>query len=97
MKVRFSRKALRQLAEVLSAIDSDNPKAANKVAAQIRRAIDRIAAFPFSSRPANRPGVRVLPALPYPYLVFYEVDENAQEIHVLRIRHMARNPKRHLD
>jgi plasmid stabilization system protein ParE len=32
----------------------------------------------------------------YPYLVFYSVDEAAKEVHILRIRHGARDPSKHL-
>jgi toxin ParE1/3/4 len=97
VKVRYLPKALGQLAEILATIEAENPKAAAKVATRIHRSVERVAAFPFSSRATSHPGVRVLPTLPYPYLVFYEVDERAQEVRILRVRHMARNPKRHLD
>jgi toxin ParE1/3/4 len=97
VKIRYTRRAIAQLDSIYSYIEADNPRAAKAVKARIQRAIGRLAQFPYSSRATDRLGVRVLPIVRYPYLVFYSVDDAAQEVHILRIRHSARDPASHLD
>lgn len=97
MKIRYTQKALAQLDQVYSDIEAHDPRAAARVAARIQRAIERVARYPYSCRASELPGIRVLTIVRYPYLVFYTVDEAAQEVHILRIRHGARDPSHHLD
>ena len=66
------------------------------MAVAIRRSIERLADFPYSSRPSEVPGIRELPVVRYPYVVFHAVDDDAHEVHVLRVRHTAHDPARHL-
>ena len=96
MKVRYSSRALRQLDDFFVFIETDNPAAARRVMTRIQRSIDRLTQFPYSCRETERPGIRVMSIVRFPYLVFYRVDEAAQEVQILRVRHSARNPKRHL-
>ena len=96
MKVRFSSRALVELERILDHIESQSPTAARRVSARIKKAIERIGRFPYSSRPTSKPEVHVLPLVRYPYLIFYRVDEAAQEVHILRVRHDARDPTQHL-
>ena len=97
MKVRYTAKALKQLDEIFSYIAEQNPGAARRVKAKIKGAIKRLGRHPYSARPTERPGIRVLAVVRYPYLVFYTVDENAREVHILRIRHSSQDTARHLD
>jgi len=89
MKPSFSRRALAQIAEIEATIAAENPSAA----ASFVRRIDRLAALlarrPELGRATNLDGVRVMPARPYPYLLFYAL-ASAGGITVLRVRHMAR-------
>jgi toxin ParE1/3/4 len=97
VKIRYTPKALARLDAIYSYIEAHNPRAATAVKARIRRAIDRLARFPYSCRATARPGIRVLPIVRYPYLVFYTVDEAAREVRIPRVRHSAQDPARHLD
>ena len=97
MKVRYTPKALAQLDQIYSYIEAHDPRAAKRVKARIKQAIERLARHPYSCRASEHPGIRVLSIVRYPYLVFYSVDEAAQEVHILRIRHGARDPRHHLD
>ena len=97
MKIRYTPKALAQLDAIYSFIESHNPRAAKAVEARIQRAIGRLARFPYSCRATDPPGIRVLPIVRYPYLVFYAVDEAAQEVQILRVRHSSQDTVRHLD
>ncbi|MFZ1102133.1 MAG: type II toxin-antitoxin system RelE/ParE family toxin [Hyphomicrobiaceae bacterium] len=97
MNVRYTVKALKQLDEIFSYIAESDPGAAQSVKARIQRAINRLGRHPYSARPTERAGIRVLAVVRYPYLVFYTVDEAAREVHILRIRHSSQDPARHLD
>ena len=63
----------------------------------IKRTIERLADFPRSARPSEVPGIRELPIVRYPYIVFYTIDDAAQEVHILRVRHTSQDPEHHLD
>ena len=49
-----------------------------------------LARHPAIGRRTSLRNVRVFIALPYPYLVFYKIDEERGEVTVLRVRHVAR-------
>ena len=97
MRIRYTRKALAQLDQIYSYIESHNPSAAKRVKAHIKHAIGRLARTPYSYRATEHPGIRVLSIGRYPYLVFYSVHEDLQEVHILRVRHGAQDPARHFD
>lgn len=88
MIVRFTPTARSELWDILVYIKERNPAGARNVAARIRRALDRIVAFPHHGRPTSDPGIRLILALPYPYMIFYEPLES--EIVVHRVRHARR-------
>lgn len=95
-RVRYLPKAVQQLDDIFTYLHGLNPAAARRVAGIIRRSIERIADFPHSARPSEVPGIRELVIARYPYLVFYAVDDEKQEIHILRVRHASQDPKEHL-
>ena len=97
MKIRYTRKALAQLDEIYSYIEAHNPSAAKRVKARIKQSIARLGRDPYSCRATENPGIRLLAIVRYPYLVFYSVDDTAKEVHILRIRHGARDPSKHLE
>jgi len=97
VKIVYTRKALGQIDQIYRYIDARDPAAALKVKARIRRSIDRLANRPYSARPSDRPGVRVLTVTRYPYIVLYNVNESAQQVRILRVRHTAQNPAHHHD
>ena len=98
MIVRYTRRAQAQLDEIHSYIESHDPRAARAVVAYIRDSIARLGWFPERYRKTDRlPGVRMLPIVRYPYLVFYTIDATAEEVWILGIRHSSRDPSRYLD
>jgi plasmid stabilization system protein ParE len=54
-----------------------------------------LADFPFSGRAQSVEGVRKLVVRKYPYLVYYTVDQEADEVNILTIQHAAK--ERELD
>jgi toxin ParE1/3/4 len=97
LKIRYHRSAVRQLDKIFTDITLVNPRAAHRVNQAVKRSIERLASFPYSTRASEVPGIRELPVVRYPYNVFYSVDEAAREVHILRVRHTSRDPRRHLD
>ena len=90
MKVSFSPTALAALGEIHTYIAKDSPRAADEVVTYIEKLCLKLADFPGIGRPTGLEGIRVVPAVRYPYLIFYKVIEPGQEVRILRIRHGAR-------
>ena len=89
MKVVFSRLALDELDEILGFIAERSPLGAQHVEARMRRALDHIGRYPEAAeRLAQRPDVRRLPLVRYPYVIYYEIGADA--VTILRILHGAR-------
>jgi toxin ParE1/3/4 len=89
MMVRYSSLALAELDAILSGLAAKNPTAAQRFEHRIRQVSERMARFPRGFQEvAERPGVRRVPLVRYPYLVFYKVI--ADEVVVVRVVHGAR-------
>ncbi len=89
MKVVFTDAAVDDLASIAAYLEANYPSAAATVERRLRIVIARIARWPESARRVvERPGVRVVPLVRYPYKVFYRVTEEAVEI--LHIHHTSR-------
>ncbi len=77
MKVEYSKRAtgdLRKAAEESRAFGQGN---AASVEARFREIIARIAEYPeAAARVTERPGMRVIPLIRYPYKIFYRVIED---------------------
>jgi plasmid stabilization system protein ParE len=83
---------LAQIDQIYSYIEAHDPAAAIKVKARIKRSIDRLAHRPYPARSSDRPDVRVLTVSRHPYIVLYSVNEAAQQVRILRVRHTAQDP-----
>lgn len=72
-------------------VASYGPEMTEAVEARLRHLLDHIRREPNAApRIEERPGVRVIPLIKYPYKIFYRTTENA--VRVLRIRHTSRRP-----
>jgi plasmid stabilization system protein ParE len=91
VKLRFTPRATRDLAEIAEYLRTRNPSAALAVRAAMLRSLQTLMRFPALGRPQNVGGVRKLVTLRYRYLVYYMVDEGADELVVLTIQHPARS------
>ncbi len=91
MKVVVHGAAAGDLDDILEWISKDNPRAAAELVRRILTRIDRLAIPGLShiGRPGLAEGTREL--VEAPYIIVYEVDEEADEITVLAIVHGARN------
>jgi toxin ParE1/3/4 len=96
-KIRYRPPALAQLDAIFDHITASNPAAAHRVIGAIKHRIDLLAAFPRSAKESEIPGIREMPIVRYPYVIFYAVDDDAEEVHILRVRHTSQDPAHDLD
>lgn len=93
MRVRWLRKALRNLDEEATYIAADDPAAARQVVSRIFEAIEQLDEHPATGRPGRVPGTREFVVRNTRYIVPYRVRGDAVEI--LRVFHASRRlPKR---
>ena len=89
MKVIYTDEALRDLDEILEFIELHYPAISVAFEERLRAIEQRIESWPKSAEEvAQRPGVRVVPFVRYPYRLFYRIADDAVE--VLHIHHGAR-------
>ena len=96
MKLRFTPRAVQDLADIGDYIGERNPKAALRVRAAILESLQNLVMYPLFGRQQKVAGVRKLVTRQYPYLVYYTVDDPAEEIIILTIQHSARG-REHTD
>jgi toxin ParE1/3/4 len=90
MRIVWTRKALRHLAEIHTYIEQDKPEAARKVAAAILKTVALLAQHPHLGRPGRKAGTRELIVADTPYLVPYQVRGN--RLIILAVLHGAQRP-----
>jgi toxin ParE1/3/4 len=89
MKVRYASRALAELDAILADLAAKNPLAAERFEQRISQIAERIGRFPEGYQEvAQRPGVRRVPLVRYPYLIFYKTYPD--EVVILRVVHGAR-------
>jgi plasmid stabilization system protein ParE len=91
VNVRYTKRALAQIDEVLTYIEARSPQGAGHVRDRIVALIALLQDHPYAGRLTTRAYIRRLPD-PYPYLIDYRV--TATEIIIMRFRHAARRPPR---
>lgn len=90
MKVVYTDEALHNLDEILAFIAANYPTVLAAFELRLRAVERRIGRWPNSATEVEqRPGVRVVPLLRYPYKIFYQVTPDAVE--VVYIHHAARS------
>jgi addiction module RelE/StbE family toxin len=87
MRVRWLRRARRQVDEIGAYIARDNPAAADRVVERIRQAADRLAAHPLMGRQGRVIDTRELVVPGTPYIVAYRV--RGQSVQILAVQHSA--------
>ncbi|HEX5846449.1 MAG: type II toxin-antitoxin system RelE/ParE family toxin [Rhodoplanes sp.] len=90
MKLRFTPRAIANLIEIADYIRAHNPTAARRVRAAIYDSLQNLILFPYVGRKQKVEGVRKFVTRKYAYLVYYTVDEAAEEIVILNVKHPAR-------
>ncbi len=90
MKIRFTPRAARDLADIGDYIRERNSEAALRVRASILESLQSLVLFPEAGRRQNVEGVRKLVTRRYSYVVYYTADETTEEIVIISIQHPAR-------
>ena len=89
MRVRYASRALAELDAILADLAAKNPIAAERFEQRISQIAERIGRFPEGFQEvAQRPGVRRVPLVRCPYLIFYK--PYPDEVVILRVVHGAR-------
>jgi toxin ParE1/3/4 len=87
MRVRWLRRAQRQVDEIGAYIARDNPAAADRVVERIRQAAERLAAHPLMGRQGRVIDTRELVVPGTPYIIAYRV--RGQSVQILAVQHSA--------
>jgi plasmid stabilization system protein ParE len=91
MKVEYSKRAIADLRKVSADSLVFGGAVAAAVETRLREIIAHIAEHPQAAAPVvERPGMRVIPLIRYPYKIFYRVFE--ERIRIVHIRHTSRRP-----
>jgi len=88
VRVRWLKRALKNLDEEAEYIARDNLQAAARIVERIATGVDRLATHPAAGRPGRVPGTRELVINGTVYIVPYRVRDETVEI--LRVFHAAR-------
>ena len=89
MKLLLTPRAARNIATIAAEIRELNPAAAVRVRAAIYRGLENLVLFPRAGRRQRTEGVRKLVTRPYPYIIYYTIDEQAGEVVILAVKHPA--------
>lgn len=90
MKVVFTDEALRDLDEIFQFISANYPAVYRPFEKRLRTIVTRIGTWPESAQEVvQRPGIRSVPFIRYPYRLFYRVLPDRVE--VLHVHHSARD------
>jgi plasmid stabilization system protein ParE len=90
MKLRFTPRAVADIEEIADYIRARNPAAAQRVRAALYESLQNLLLFPYVGRLQRTEKVRKFLTRKYVYLVYYTVDEAAEEVVILNIKHPAR-------
>jgi toxin ParE1/3/4 len=88
--VRYTRRALRELAAILDYIEAESPQGAQNVKRRLQAVAQVLVEHPRIGRVTNEEDVRRFVVSPYPYVIFYRPMPSGIVIH--SIRHAARRP-----
>lgn len=92
MKVEYARRAVADLLKIATDSAAFGPVISAGIESRLRDVVARIAENPeIGARIVDRPAVRVMPLIRYPYKIFYRlIDDDV--VRILHIRHTARRP-----
>jgi toxin ParE1/3/4 len=92
MNVRWSQTALAQLDDIFLYIYERNRSAAVSVATRVEELAALLGEFPLIGHLTDEANVRILPVVRYPLVILYTIDDAADEVVILHIRHTAQVP-----
>lgn len=88
MKVVYTDEALRDLDDILKFLASNYPTIAAPFKTRLSALVRRIGKWAESAQEIEqRPGIRLVPLIRYPYKVFYQI--RRQRVEILHIHHSS--------
>jgi len=93
MKIAYSPRAIRDLRSISADLKPRSLQGAKNVRAAILTSLSQLSVFPQAGAPQNIQGVRKIITRKYPYLIYYTIDQGADEILVITIQHAAQQRK----
>lgn len=91
MNLRYTPKALAELADILAYVAERSPQGARNVQARIQAITALLVQHPHAGQLTSESGLRRTVTPPYPYLIFYAA--TAEEVVIIGVRHAAREPE----
>jgi toxin ParE1/3/4 len=88
VKLRYTRQAAKQIKAALDYVAERSPRGARSIRDRLEELEALLQDQPHAGHLTDRPGVRRLATLPYPYLIDYRA--NDEEIVIFRFRHASR-------
>jgi plasmid stabilization system protein ParE len=93
MKVLFTERAADEIEAIVEYLAARSPIGARNVQLAMQSTFSRLSEFPYLGRSQAHQGLRKIGVSRYPYNVYYVVDEAADEIAIVAVRHMSRAPE----
>ena len=90
LKLIYTERARRDIAEIFDYIAQRNPTAAQHVEDEIRSTCAGLGFFPFASAETDEPRIRRIPVVRYPYTIFFRVVESGGIVEIARVVHAKR-------
>ena len=90
MRLRYTPRSQREIADIHDYIAKDNPAAARRVEEAIHAQCERVAERPRAGAMTDEEDVRRMPIVRYPYTIFYRIDEGTNEVQILTVVHGKR-------
>ncbi len=88
-EARFTPRALTDIVAIAGYIRARNPAAAERVRAAIYASLQTLILFPQAGRLQQTAGVRKFVTRKYGYLIYYMIDDSAEELVILNVKHSA--------
>lgn len=93
MKVHFTDQAADDLETITAHLVVRSPVGARNVQRAMLSTFTQLADFPYLGREQTTPTLRKIGVPRYPYNVYYTVDDEAQEVIIIAVRHTSRAPE----
>ena len=91
VNLRYTPRALSELAQVLEDIAAHSPKGAKRVQLRIKIIAGLLVNYPQSGQSTSIESMRRVVVSPFPYLLFYKLVGN--DVVIVGVRHGARDPE----
>lgn len=90
MRIVYTRRAIADVEAIANYLTPRSPQGALRVRAAIFDTVGVLSRFPNVGRRQTIKNTRQIGVRAYPYLIYYSVDDEAEEISILTVQHGAR-------